>query len=248
MFNLVLFHSEGPPHDKAYKLGRYINIILNSAKPNVDNVRTYTPRILRKMGYEEFVKEYPSCGLANRNSGINNIGFCAWKPLILKLELDKVNDGDVVVYRDCNCRKYGELANYNNFRELCLKFLELCGTDFFMPIQNNKYKLRQFVKTNVIKDLAINYEYSLDFPLTLAGLIIIKKSEFSTQILEEWLEKCKIPEYINGEQYGDLDPQFKWYTPEQGILGVIISNYVYKNIIPIPKIITIRDLNKHSIC
>ena len=44
-----------------------------------------------------------------------------------------------------------------------------------------------------------------------------------------------IDKYIDGEQYGELYPEFRWHTCDQAILNVLISNYVYQNKYNIPK-------------
>ena len=65
------------------------------------------------------------------NKNLQYIGFCAWRPLILLLELEKINDGDLLVYRDSNYGKYKELENYDNLYEKCIKYLYLIVFDSF---------------------------------------------------------------------------------------------------------------------
>jgi hypothetical protein len=61
------------------------------------------------------------------------------------------------------------------------------------------------------------------------------QSATSIEILKEWNKYCLIDKYIDGEQYGELYPEFRWHTCDQAILNVLISNYVYQNKYNIPK-------------
>lgn len=146
-----------------------------------------------------------------------------------------MNDGDILVYRDGNCEKYGVLKDFDNFEKNIREILNIVNFDFFVPVENNKYTLSGFCKSNVIRELAINEEFTKKYPLLIVNTIICKKSNISIEILNEWRKNCIIDKYIDGEQYGELYPEFQWHTPEQGILGVLISNYVYEGKYNIPK-------------
>ena len=113
--NLVSFYSEGNPIDKGINLIDAKNLFIQKATNNVDNISLYSPQILKNLNYHTYIKEYPVSNLVNMNPNINYIGFSAWKPLIISLELEKMNDGDILVYRDINCIKYLHLQNFNNF-------------------------------------------------------------------------------------------------------------------------------------
>ena len=232
--NLVSFYTEGNNNDKGSDLTEAKNIIINSAKDNVDNISFYTPKILRDMGYHYHVKEYNNLGLVYMNPKFNLIGFAAWKPLIILLELEKMKNGDILVYRDINVIKYPQLKNYINFKKNIINIMNRVNFDFFIPRENNTLCLEQFCKTNIINDLAINPEFTKKFPLLIVNLIIVRKSKISIKFIKEWLMYCEVEKYINGEQYGKLSPKFKWFCPEQCILGVIVSNWVYQRKYNIP--------------
>ena len=105
-------------------------------------------------------------------------------------------------------------------------------------------------KTNIIRELGEDNFFSYEYPALQAGFIVIRKSEVSMQLLQEWLDACSNEEWINGQQYGELDSLFHHSTPEQAILSVIIANWVRKGIHNIPvtyPLISIRagrDINK----
>lgn len=232
--NLVFFFSEGAPNDNALDLSENKQLVIDAAKDHVDNIHYYTPKKLREGGWGDYVKEYKSTGLVSANKGMSKIGFCAWRPLILLLELEKMNDGDILIYRDSNINKYSKLADYQDIKAIANQCLTLCGFDFFVPHHDISFKNRQLTKTNVIRELGEDELFSYEYPALMAGFIVIRKSVISKDLLQEWLHACENDEWINGEQYGELDVEFHHFTPEQGILSVIIANWIRKNKYNIP--------------
>ncbi|MEJ6121844.1 hypothetical protein MT390_08155 [Vibrio sp. 2-Bac 85] len=226
--NLVFFYSEGAPFDNALDLKENKDLVLKYAQGHVDEISAYNPRRLKELGYEKYVKEYDSTGLVTLNAGMSKIGFSAWNPLIMLLELEKMNDGDVLIYRDANIKKYEQLADYEQIREIANTCLEICSFDFFIANHDHPVKNREITKTNVLRELGEGHEFSFEFPTLHANFIIVRKSDISIALLQEWLTACENEEWINGEQYGELDEQFSHSTSEQAILSVIISNWIRK--------------------
>jgi hypothetical protein len=233
----ISFCSEGEPNDRGINLSnskKMIAEILETRSPKM-NYFFYTPKFLRDHGFHEFVKEYEKSGVVSMNPQMNLVGFCAWKPLIILLEMEKMRDGDIVIYRDCNCEKYGQLKQFgDDFEKNVNKIMDICKFDFFIPQENENMFVVNHVKSNVINDLAIDVEFTKKFPLLIANILICRKSPTSIAILEDWKNKCSVDAYINGETYAEPYDGFRWYTPEQGILSVLISNYVLQGKYGIP--------------
>jgi hypothetical protein len=98
---VVSFYTEGSPYDNCSDLSEAKNIMIDSTQGHIDgDIIFYTPRILKEMNYNYHVKEYPNLGLAHLNPGSNNMGFFAWKPLIILLELNKMNDGENIYIKE----------------------------------------------------------------------------------------------------------------------------------------------------
>ena len=49
-YNYVFFYSEGPPNDKGLALGNCKDKLIEAARPYVDNISYYTPKILEDIG------------------------------------------------------------------------------------------------------------------------------------------------------------------------------------------------------
>lgn len=138
--NLVFFYSEGKPFDSALDLKENKTLVFKHAREHVDEISAYTPRLLKEIGYGEYVKEYEKTGLVSANKGMSKIGFCAWRPLIMLLELEKMNDGDILIYRDSNIKRYNQLADYTEIREIADMCLDTCSFDFFIANHDKPVK------------------------------------------------------------------------------------------------------------
>jgi len=225
--NLVFFYSQGEPYDKCENLTECKDMILDIAKNEFDNIYYYTPEMLRITKNKYFVKEYDNTGVVSCNTGAQFMGFFSWKPFIILEVLNKMNDNDILVYRNCNIKKYPILSDYSNFRHKIESFLNYIKFDFCIS-RDGDNKLIQFCKTNVIRELGENHLFTYFFPLLCANFIVLKKSKISIEFLNEWIEACKNESWLNGEVYGDLNPYFKWHTCDQAIMCVIIANWIRK--------------------
>jgi hypothetical protein len=231
----VTFCSEGEPYDKAINLSNSKKILIDTLQNTNIKTSFYSPRMLIESGYGEYVKEHENSGLVSANPKTNLVGFLAWKPLIMLLELEKMNNGDILIYRDCNCEKYGVLKDFDDFENNINEILDIVNFDFFIGRENMEFTIGNFCKSDVIKELAINEEFTRKFPLLIANCIICRKSDISIEILNEWRKYCLVDKYVNGEQNGELYPEFHWHTSEQVVLCILISNYVYEGKYNIPK-------------
>ena len=246
--NFVAFFSEGPPHDNALNLSQNKSLVL-AQKKHFENISLYTPSVLRKMGMHKYVREYDRTGLVTMNNGMSKIGFSAWKPKILLLELEKLKEGEILIYRDMNLKKYPVLRHYKHIRKVALHILDAINFDFFVPRENRTLQLKHLAKTNIIRELGDDHPFTYTFPNMICNFIIVRKSKVSIELLSEWEDACLNEEWINGDQYGELHPSFQWSCPEQSLLGVIIANWVRKKKHNIPECYPLigfeaRDINK----
>lgn len=246
---LVFFYSEGSPRDNALNLTKNKDLLIEKASENFDEVIGYTPLKLKELGFGNYVKEYSNSGLVSCNPGMSKIGFCAWRPLILLLELEKMKDEDILIYRDSNIEKYPTLGEYNDIKNIAEKCLEICGFDFFIPHHSFPVKNRELTKTNVLRELGDDHPFSYEFPALMCGFIVIRKNKIVIELLKEWLIACENESWINGEQYGELDSEFDHSTPEQSILSVIIANWIRTRKYSIPlcyPLISFEDKHIHK--
>lgn len=225
--NLVTFFSEGPPMDHGLSLSDNVGPLLEAAKMHFNRIEIYTPSRMKELSLDFYVKER-AAGLVRKNPGMSMIGNSAWKPKIILLELEKMNAGEILIYRDANIKKYPVLRKYDGIRKIAQKVLDVVGFDFFVSREKRELKLRQLTKTSIIRELGEDHPFTYDFPNLIANFIVVRKSNASLEFLHAWDAAVRKEEWINGEQYGKLDRNFMWSCSEQSILGVLMANWVRK--------------------
>lgn len=232
-YNIVHFYSEGPPNDNGKDLKYCRETLINNK--SFDNIIFYTPKILKDLGYEQYVKEYDVTDINSYYSSMCKIGLSVWKPLILLLELEKMNFGDILVYRDSDFNKYNTLLYNENIISTIDNILRIVNFDFFISREAECLKLGEYTKPIVIKELGQDDKFNKEFPLLQCNFIIIRKSKISIEFLNEWKDNCLIDKYIDGYLYNVFSDQFKNFsTNEQSICGTIIANWVKRRKYNIP--------------
>jgi hypothetical protein len=227
-FRFVSFYSEGPPYDKGLPLSIQKEGAIKALQGHC-MATFYTPQRLRELGYEYAVREYDDRGCVTENPGCEKLGFFAWKPLILWLELKAANDGDIVMFHDLNISKYPVYqANLETLPFFAKKSLEACGFDFFVPREGVNKRLYHHAKRNVIEELGGAGPFYTNFPQAIVNTIFVRKSQASMELLEEWMEACKVERWITGwtDPAFQTHPGFMWHCPEQAILGAILAKWV----------------------
>ena len=247
IINFCSFYSEGPPNDEGANLSDCVPEIQKNATGHFNKTTIYTPTILHSLGYSKYLREYPDSPIIYHKP-ILKIGLSSFRPAMFLHELSKMNDGDILVHRDINYKKYPNLNNFDNIRENALKALDICGFDFFVPVHGadiyrknsrNYHTLlqtsnRYCTKTIVLKELGEDHPFSYEFQQVAAYMFIMRKSPVTMKILTEWQTAMEHDSWLNGETYGLSHKGFKWFTLDQSILSVIIANWVRKRVHNIP--------------
>jgi hypothetical protein len=184
--------------------------------------------MLQDMGYHQSVQEFPDTGLVSGNYKLNFIGFCAWKPLIIKLELLKSNKDDIIFYHDVNCIKYPQYLSFKNIKNWINTIFTKCKYDFFFP-QEHSNQLYRWCKTNVIRELGNDDAFNYHFSLMCVNCCVFKNTAVSLLLLDEWIEACNNTSWLDGKTYGSLIKGFRHHCPEQGILNTILANWIKTN-------------------
>ena len=160
------------------------------------------------------------------NLSFHKIGFMVVKPYIILKEFKKMEYGDVICYRDINCVKYKDYQKECNYKKISKNILKNHDCCFFY----NQNFVKMYVKKHCLKTLSKDYDNIKNKNLIVASYFYLKKTNYSIKLMKLWLETCL--NNINCLSYlpysDNEDKEFKWHTPEQGILNCVIYNE-YKN-------------------
>jgi len=146
--------------------------------------------------------------LSNQKGG----GFWLWKPYIVKHSLDKINQGDFLVYCDAGCKIIPE--NKHRLEEwFHMLNKSLYGIISFKLI----HKEQQWTKKEVFK----HFDFYTETPQLHATVLIIQKKPHSEHIINKWYDTM----INNGELFTDImgkqDNDFKQHRHDQSVLSII---------------------------
>lgn len=109
-------------------------------------------------------------------------GFWCWKPQIILQSLRQINDGDMLIYADLGCE-----FSANGAKNLLAKLKELESSDMIGfslgTIEKEYTKGDVFRHFGVENDARFTQSHSI-----MGGIIFMKKSQKTLQIIDEWLD------------------------------------------------------------
>ena len=235
VINFVSFYTEGLPKDEGSDYTDRLPLMQNHVHGHFNKIILHTPTTLRNLGYGKYLGEYNDTPMIGYKS-ILKLGLSAYRPAMFLHELDKMNDGDILFHRDIDYKKYPAYENFDGIEEFIKKSLDICQFDFFIPhhdvtqkeVFDLTHRLTFLTKTNVIRELGEDHPFTYNFPMLNAYMFIMRKSPATIELLTEWKEAMEHREWMDGETYGEMHPEFIWTTLDQSILSVIIANWIRK--------------------
>jgi hypothetical protein len=157
--------------NEVFAKARKINSISAKIFGRVDKVISYGPNDIDV----EFRNKYFDILSLKRGNG-----YWLWKPYFIKVTLDRMNEGDYLVYSDsgmCYVRNIDDLIKKMNQtnQDVFLTDIPLLEVQFTHPNVINRLNAEIFNFTNQIQ----------------GAPIILKKSKFSCNFIDEWLTLCQ---------------------------------------------------------
>lgn len=152
-------------------------------------------------------------------------GFWIWKPYIILKQLEKMKEGDILLYLDCGCE-----ANFLA-KERMKELLEIVKTKNIL-LTTSGLPEKEWTKRDILVQLDCDKEFIVNSDQYQGGIILISKNNITINLIKEWYELCCNYEYINNsastiENY----KEFKNHRNDQSILSILckkngyLSNY-----------------------
>lgn len=171
---------------------------------------------------ENDIKDFYKKHFTFITSNLYGFGLWIWKPNVIYETLIKLNENDIMVYCDA-----GFHLNINGKKRLEEYFLKLQDNKYILTFGTSElYRSREFVKMDAIMNYYPEMKNKLDI-YCYAGVMIIKKNDYSLKVIKEWLELCENYNYINRNrsiQYNEL-PFFKGNDCDNGLFNMCISKH-----------------------
>ena len=196
-------------------------------------------------GQSDFWKKHGKFLETNRRG----YGYWLWKPYIIKTFLDKLQDGDILVYADAGCvinlnglprlNEYIEMLNTNEHGYGILSFqmnhqevvwtkrglLEYINSD--LDCSNDLSLVNDHSQSNLEHQFRTNMTYAdmLSSGQCMATSMIIKKNPHSTMVINKWLQLAEHYELINDDKMNQENHNFRDHRHDQSIYSLLVKKY-----------------------
>jgi hypothetical protein len=150
-------------------------------------------------------------------------GFWIWKPYIILKQLEKMKEGDTLLYLDCGCE-----ANFYAKEKMSL-LLEIVKTKNIL-LTTSGLPEKEWTKRDILNILDCDKEYIINTYQYQGGIILIVKNDIILKLIKEWYELCCNYNYINNsistiENY----KEFKNHRNDQSVLSLLLKKKGYLN-------------------
>jgi hypothetical protein len=164
---------------------------------------------------DEFKKK--NKGILSRGRGN---GLWLWKPYIInKTIVEKLNDGDYLIYTDA-------AMLFMNSTRLLIDFLNEQNAS--MWFNRLTLKERKFSKRDAFILMDADTPYYYDTNQYMAGIQIYKKSNYTVKFIQEWLTYCQDERIITGQKNVMGKENYKGFVDnrhDQTALSLLIKKY-----------------------
>lgn len=156
-------------------------------------------------------------------------GYGIWKPYIIQQTLNKMNNGDVLVYADAGCtlRPQG-LARLQEYFIMTKanSGVSAFQTRDFLPFKRKypRYMEKEWNKQDIIS--LLNAEEFLDTVQLASGAIIICKNEFSCKLVDEWYRISCLDNYHYIDDSPSREPNhvdFIEHRHDQSVFSLLVK-------------------------
>ena len=159
-------------------------------------------------------------GIFIETNNIRGYGYWIWKPYLIKKELDKINNGDILIYCDAGCQ-----INKNG-KERLSEYIDLLNIDKQnYGIISFQIEFKELLYTkNVIFDF-MNSDDNFKNKLQCAStVLIIKKNQHSINIIDKWYDLACNYNLLND----DINNEIKSFVEnrhDQSLLSILVNTY-----------------------
>lgn len=149
-------------------------------------------------------------------------GLWAWKPDVIYTAMQKMNDGDILVYADSGC----SLQNCKEWNKI-----ENILDNYDIIAQNIYQSTEEWTRKEIIDYFINNPKGWINAPQHCATTIIIKVSDFSRRLISEWRDCILLhPLFIMDvpeEERRNQHYAFHENRHDQSVYNALIYKYLY---------------------
>lgn len=147
-------------------------------------------------------------------------GYWLWKPFIINLVLEHLNENDILVYVDA-----GSTVNPNGKQRLN-EYIDLLNNSDYGVLS---YQFSRYPEICWTKKILLDYFNANDETKNsgqcVATMLIIKKNKHSVDIIKKWYEIASIYELIDDTKISNENIAFKDHRHDQSIYSLLVKKF-----------------------
>jgi len=229
----ITYISQGGDIDKGADLSRLKRPLEDIFSRYLDRVTIYESKDVPYEYRKEYDSENYEC---EANPGYHNLGFAAFKPYLILKTLDET-DCDVVYWRDANFIKYNTYLNHiPDIRETIEYALSEAGTDIFLPFELRKHDIWRKMGMScpsIMFDSILGgiLDCYIEYHEINNGLILLKNTEYSRNLVREWLENMSNVDFFSNKKES-RHHNFIKHSSDQSVLNVMLLREMIEGRLP----------------
>lgn len=197
-------------------------VVVNYANDKYKKVQEYNTKTAKEKGYADKIYNYSDKDIdkefyiKNKKilSEIRGNGLWLWKPYFIKKSLERINYGDIIFYIDSG-------AYFTNKIDKILKLVP----NFDIICFNIPLIEEQFTKKIVFEKMDCNDEKYIKTNQIIGTYFIMKKTKFTEEFVDEWLELCCNYDLISPSNNKDERENFISHREDQSIFSLLCKKY-----------------------
>lgn len=148
-------------------------------------------------------------------------GYWIWKCYLIKKVMDKMDEGDLVLYTDCGCE-----LNIHGFKRM-IEYVDLVIAHDTLAMKMGGIPEKRYTKMDLANSLQSPKEHMDDAQIE-SGIIFLKKTEKNMKILEEIIALYQQDNYHlidDSPSVIENDSSFEEHRHDQSILSLVFKKY-----------------------
>ena len=165
-------------------------------------------------------EQYKSFYTANQRG----FGYWMWKPYLIKKQLEKMNEGDILVYLDAGCEIHSNSAAEQRFQY----YVDEARKNGIVCFDHLRCYIKQYCKGDVLSFFNVLTDTSvLNSKQVMAGILIMSKCKKTNAIIDEWYAiSHEQPRLLNDEpSVVPNQPDFVAHRHDQSIFSILAYKY-----------------------
>jgi len=146
-------------------------------------------------------------------------GYWLWKPYLILKTMNKLKNGDIILYLDCGCELDLSEKNY------LLDYIEIVKKDKIMGCDTNCIE-QLWNKQDFIELMNMNYTTYLTTTQHEAGALLILVCDETRKLIDEWYTlACNYHNIDDSPSIIPNCPEFKEHRHDQSIFSLLTKKY-----------------------